>query len=378
MDYTVRFEQEAIDNLQEDLQLLNAKFVFLVTGKKSYEVCGAQALIEGIQDKFKFIRFQDFEDNPNIVDVVKGVKLFKESCSNVIMAIGGGSAIDMAKLIKFFNNKSEPFTNHFNTKIEECDNIPLIVIPTTAGTGSEATHFAVLYVGMDKYSIADSLLLPNHVAIMSKLTFSQCSYQKAVSGLDAFSQAIESYWSVKSTQESRKYSLDALKLIIPGLPVVVNGDNQDAHEKMALGAFLAGKAINIAKTTAPHAFSYYLTKRFNLAHGHAVAFFLPSFITYNFYLNSDKLDLKNSPNLEDLKIVLRELLPGNNNLPINKRVLQFISSVGIELSSVVLNFHKEDIISALNSGNKERLKNNPRVFDYDNFIDETSIIDYVI
>ena len=71
-------------------------------------------------------------------------------------------------------------------------------------------------------------------------------------------------------------------------------------------------------------------------------------------------------------------MPGNNNLPINKRVLQFISSVGIELSSVVLNFHKEDIISALNSGNKERLKNNPRVFDYDNFIDETSIIDYVI
>jgi len=378
LDYTVRFEQDAIDYLKEDLESLNAKSVFLVTGKKSYEVCGAQALIEGIQDKFKFIRFQDFEDNPNILDVVKGVKLFKESHSNVIMAIGGGSAIDMAKLIKFFNNKSEPFLNQFNTKIEESDDIPLIVMPTTAGTGSEATHFAVLYVGMDKYSIADSLLLPNHVALMSKLTFSQCSYQKAVSGIDAFSQAIESYWSVQSTQESRKYSLDALKLIIPSLPLVVNGDNQDAHENMALGAFLAGKAINIAKTTAPHAFSYYLTKRFDLPHGHAVAFFLPSFITYNFHLNSDKLDLKYSPILKDLKIVLQQLLGGNNDLRIDKGVSQFISSIGVELNSAILNLEKEDIVSALNSGNKERLKNNPRTFDYDSFIRETNIIDYVI
>ncbi|MDC0249430.1 phosphonoacetaldehyde reductase [Flavobacteriales bacterium] len=378
MDYTVRFEQEAVDCLQKDLESLNAKSIFLVTGKKSYESSGSQALIEDIEDRYKFIRFQDFEDNPNIEDVVKGVKLFKESATNVIMAIGGGSVIDMAKLIKFFNNKAEPFINQFNTRIKDSENIPLIVIPTTAGTGSESTHFAVLYVGMNKYSIADSLLLPNHVAIISKLTLSQSAYQKAVSGIDSFSQAIESYWSVQSTQESREYSLDALKLIIPSLPLVVNGDNQDAHEKMALGAFLAGKAINIAKTTAPHAFSYYLTKRFSLPHGHAVAVFLPSFIAYNFHLNSDKINFKDSPNLKDLKILLQQLLGENNNLRIDKSVSQFISSIGIQLNLEVLSLERKDIVSALKSGNKERLKNNPRDFDYDSFIRETDIIDYVI
>jgi alcohol dehydrogenase len=371
--HIVKFEQEAIESLNDDLKSLNVNKVLLVTGKKSYTNSGAKEIIENLDSKFKFIRFKDFEDNPNIIDVEKGVKFFKEKDCDCILAIGGGSSIDMAKLIKFFAPKRKPYLGKFDLKLESNENVPLVAIPSTAGTGSEATQFAVLYVGLDKYSISDILLLPNHVAIISNLHLSQTKYQKAVSGLDAFSQAIESFWSVNSTDESRKYSLQALKLIIPNLPKIVNEDvNIDFYQKMALGAYLAGKAINIAKTTAPHAFSYYLTKRFNLPHGHAVAIFLPSFIDYNFYLKNKKEYRHN--NLFFVEYLNKLLKSNNYSYSLTSRVELFILSLGIEIDINKLNISKKEIILALKSGNKQRLKNNPRLFNFDDFCKETSIL----
>lgn len=374
---SIEFEQEAIDTLKYKLTLLKANKIFLVTGKKSYTTSGAKDIIKTLKEAFEFVRFKNFEDNPNIVDVEKGVELFKENNCDCIVAIGGGSSIDIAKLIKFFAPKSKPFIGEFNSQIEGKDNIPLVAIPTTAGTGSEATHFAVLYVGVVKYSISDKLLLPNHIAIISKLHFSQTKYQKTVSGLDAFSQAIESFWSVNSTQESRKYSQQALRLIIPSLPKIVSGvENIDAYKNMALGAYLAGKAINIAKTTAPHAFSYYLTKRFNLPHGHAVAVFLPSFITYNFYLNCNNEKIRHNLQLDKLKLLLEELIPKKDNLLIDFRISEYIKSLGINLNFECLGIYKEDIVLALESGNEQRLKNNPRKVDIDLLLKETNALSY--
>lgn len=371
----VKFEQVAIDSLKDDLKLLDAYRVFLVTGKKSYTSSGAKEIIENLEDDFDFVRFQDFEDNPNIVDVETGVQLFKENHCDCILAIGGGSAIDMAKLIKFFAPKMKPYIGKFSLQLLNNENTPLIAIPTTAGTGSEATQFAVLYVGLDKHSISDELLLPNHVAIISKLHFSQTKYQKAVSGLDAFCQAIESHWSINSTEKSREYSLQALKLIVPNLLKVVSGvEDISAYKNMALGAFLAGKAINIAKTTAPHAFSYYLTKRFNLPHGHAVAIFLPSFITYNYYLTQN---VKNTCiNMHsDLFETLSELLhPNYAGSSMARRIESYILSLGIELDIEKLGIPKSEVIYALKGGNAQRLRNNPRKFNLAEFIRETTII----
>ena len=371
---SVKFELEAIDSLQSHLKILRAKKVLLVTGKKSYAKSGAKKIIENLDGDFEFIRFKEFDENPNILDVEKGVRIFKKNDCGCILAIGGGSSIDMAKLIKFFAPKTEPYLNKFDIQLSPDDNIPLIAIPTTAGTGSEATQFAVVYVGLEKYSISDILLLPNHVAIISELHLSQTKYQKAVSGLDAFSQAIESFWSVNSTEESRDYSLKALKLIIPSLQEIVFGEGDlVAYKNMALGAYLAGKAINIAKTTAPHAFSYYLTKRFNLPHGHAVAVFLPSFISYNFYLNNNHnldYDCKQKFLLSELNKLLPSK-PSSKSLATN--IENFILSLGVEIDINRLGISKQDMIIALKSGNAQRLKNNPREFDLHDFVKETSM-----
>lgn len=372
---SVKFELEAIETLKNHLKLLEAKKVLLVTGKRSYKKSGAKKIIENLGRDFEFVRFKEFDDNPNIFDVEKGVQIFKKNKSDCVLAIGGGSSIDMAKLIKFFAPKKKPFQGKFDARLSSDDDIPFIAIPTTAGTGSEATHFAVLYVGLEKYSISDALLLPDHVAIISRLHLSQTKYQKAVSGLDAFSQAIESFWSVNATDESRDYSLEALRLIIPSLPeIVIREGNLVAHKKMALGAYLAGKAINIAKTTAPHAFSYYLTKRFNLPHGHAVAIFLPSFITYNFYLKNNhrvNYDYKENSLFSELNELLSsERSPG----ALANTVEDYILNLGVEIDRKKLGIPQQEMILALNSGNAQRLKNNPRKFDFEDFIKETSIL----
>lgn len=147
--------------------------------------------------------------NPRVEDVRKGVLLCKSQCPNIILAVGGGSALDMAKLIRYHIYK------------ETDSYIPLVVIPTTAGTGAETTHFSVCYINGEKQSIADSAMLPDYAFVCSELTSHNDAYLTACTGFDAVAQAIESYWSVNSTDESRSYSLKALGLLWKQLPLLI-------------------------------------------------------------------------------------------------------------------------------------------------------------
>ena len=115
----------------------------------------------------------------------------------------------MAKLIRYHIYK------------ETDSYIPLVVIPTTAGTGAETTHFSVCYINGEKQSIADSAMLPDYAFVCSELTSHNDAYLTACTGFDAVAQAIESYWSVNSTDESRSYSLKALGLLWKQLPLLI-------------------------------------------------------------------------------------------------------------------------------------------------------------
>lgn len=367
-------ENSGIDSILKFFKLKGSKRIFLVTGKRSFLSSGANKLIDSYFNTIEFVRFADFTENPCIEDVEKAVKTFAEERCDGILAVGGGSVIDMAKLVKYFLPKSLPFEGELPMQLNEEDGkLPLCVIPTTAGSGSECTHFAVLYIGFKKYSVSDKFLMPERVAILPSLLKSQTSYQKAVSGLDALSQSIESFWSVNSTKSSRDFSLQAIQLIIPNLYEIVHGSNSnESYLSIAHGAHLAGKAINIAKTTAPHAFSYYLTKRFNIPHGHAVAIFLPAFMDYNLGLNSQKYT-----NFFEGQDVLCEsldcLLPENNvSTRISAKLETYISSLGVNINYESLNIPKSEMLLALESGNHERLMNNPRPFCLSTFLSETA------
>ncbi len=187
----------------------------------------------------------------------------RAGCSGII-AIGGGSVIDLAKAIIYLSGNA----------------IPFVAVPTTAGSGSEATPFAVVYREGKKESWMQDLLLPSIVVLDPELVFSLPAYQVACTGMDCLSQAVESYWSKNSNSQSRSFSKKAIATWIHSFQRAVEGDTQ-AKSDMLYAAYEAGRAIAITRTTGPHALSYLLSSRYNVTHGQAVALFLPLFFRYN-------------------------------------------------------------------------------------------------
>ena len=174
----------------------------------------------------------------------------------MIIAYGGGSVIDFSKIVSLFKNNLELFESDFNKSKFISNKISLLAVPTTSGSGAESTEFAVLYKNNVKFSVINKIIMPDYVILDPKTTYSLSKKQIAYSGIDAFCQSIESLWAKNKNTCSEKYALKALKLIYSNLKGSYLG-NKTNRKGMLLGANLSGKAINISKTTAPHALSYY-------------------------------------------------------------------------------------------------------------------------
>ena len=212
------------------------------------------------------IRFSDFVPNPLYESVVKGVELFIKKDCDSIFAVGGGSAIDVAKCIKLYNNMDR---NKIFMKQEIIPNsIPFIAMPTTAGTGSEATRYAVIYLNDEKQSITSESCIPETVLLDHNSLKTLPMYQKKSTMMDALCHAVESYWSVNSTDESKEYSRKAITGVLENMEGYLNNTEEGNHG-MLIAANLAGKAINITQTTAGHAMCYKITSHLGPSHGHA-------------------------------------------------------------------------------------------------------------
>lgn len=225
------------------------------------------------------IHFTNFKPNPNYESVIDGVKIFNDEKCDEIIAVGGGSAIDVAKCIKFESKNEINFT----------------AIPTTAGSGSEATQFAVVYRDGKKVSFDDPNLLPNTIYFDSTSLQTLPDYQKKSTLLDALCHAVESSWSIHSNSLSRFYSAEAIRLILAIRDSYIKCIDLQICSLAMYAAYLAGCAINITRTTAGHAMSYNLTSTFNIAHGHAVALCLTALfpLMKEFYTLPFELNLKN-------------------------------------------------------------------------------------
>jgi alcohol dehydrogenase class IV len=212
--------------------------------------------------------FNNFQPNPLYESVVNGVDVFHNNNCDLIVAVGGGSAMDVAKCIKLYSNMDKS-KNYLTQKIVP-NNVKLLVVPTTAGTGSEATQYAVIYYNGVKQSITDYSCIPSTVLMDASTLKTLPDYQKKSTMMDALCHAIESYWSVNSTEQSRAYSKQAITMILANRVAYLA--NQDAgNANMLKAAHIAGKAINITQTTAGHAMCYKLTSLYSIAHGHAAA-----------------------------------------------------------------------------------------------------------
>jgi alcohol dehydrogenase class IV len=354
------------DNVSELISIINnynASQIFLVTGKASFLKSGAKDFLNndiGIKVSFAF---SDFASNPQIEDMLKGVSLFQQGDYKLIIAIGGGSVIDMAKLLSVYARQKNVESVLLNKSPIKIAKTPLVAIPTTSGSGAEATSFSVLYFDKVKYSISHKLLLPDFVFLSPKLTFSSSPYLTACTGLDAFCQAVESVWSVNSTPESEIYAYKAVDIVWNNLRKAVTENNYQAKAELQTAALLAGKSINITKTTAPHAISYAYTSFYNVPHGHAVAISLPFFFEYNYGISD--ADCLDSRGAENVKGRINKLLDILNISPedIQPTLKYFFTEIGVNInaSEIIANFDPEIVIKNVNM---ERLKNNPRAINF--------------
>ena len=203
-------------------------------------------------------------------------------------------------------------------------------------------------------------MIPDELILNPKYSYSTSKYQKAVSGLDALCQGIESFWAKGSTEESRSYAMKAIKLIWNNLYKSVNNNDYESHRQVFDGSILAGKAINISKTTAPHALSYYFTNIHNISHGHAVALTLSKI----YALNREKSLKSENEKIQKIFLELDQILGIENN-PI-AIIDSFISSLNVETSLSLMGI---DIRNEINNVkllvNLERFENNPFTINID-------------
>ena len=360
--------KDSISNLSEILKLHSGKKVFLVTGKSSYEKSGAQKIMESVLKGTPYFRFSDFEENPKLEDVEKGIELFKRENCELTIAIGGGSAIDIAKLINSLSKVEENLIETIKANRLDQKPYPFVAIPTTAGTGSEATHFAVMYINGEKYSFAHKDILPEYVIVDSQFTYSTPAYLTACTGADALCQAIESMWATGGNAESKEYAEKAIQLVWKNLKRAVVDNDKDAKDKVSEGAYWAGKAINISKTTGPHAFSYIFTSKFGLPHGHAVALTIVEFFRFNFFVtDNDCADPRGYEYVNTCLQNLIKILEASDIEEAASKLQSFFKEIGIELDFFSLGIDiRNNYSEILESVNVERLKNNPRLINVTN------------
>ena len=279
-----------ISSSEDILKYINDKSfkkIFVLCGKKSFVNSGAENLLKNISNKEikLFYKKSEIPILEELIEIIKDIKNFKP---DLFLAIGGGAVIDYAKIANVVDirpNLAELIVNYtypFKKKFTK-----LAVIPTTAGSGAEVTSNAVIYVDGIKHSFESELLIPDHFFLIPEFLISAPNKIKASSGFDAIAQALESLVSRKSNDKSVEYASKSLRVSVNSFISFINEPNMKNATEMSIASNLAGKAISISKTTAPHAASYPFTSLFNISHGHAVSLFFEKFFKFN-YENIDK------------------------------------------------------------------------------------------
>jgi len=278
-------------NLNNILLKESPNSILIVTGKNSFKDSGAEIYFNKISSKYNITLYSKTEKTPSFKEILRLLIKHENSNFDLIIAYGGGSVIDFSKLVALFKNNIFLFKNNFQNSADLLNTIPIIAIPTTAGSGAESTKFAVMYRENIKSSVLNKKILPKYAILDPKTTFSLSKYQVACSAIDAVCQSIESLWAKNKNRESELYALKSLALIYPNISRIYE-NNENIRSLLLEGSNLSGKAINISRTTAPHAMSYYLTTFHDIPHGEAVAINIEPFIEMNFESIREKIKVK--------------------------------------------------------------------------------------
>lgn len=228
--------------------------------------------------------FHGVKENPSTAEVEAGLKVAHQFKPDLLIGLGGGSSMDCAKGINFLYSCGGRMEDYWGVGKATADMLPMIAVPTTAGTGSEAQSFALIsQVDTHTKMACGDRRAACRVAILDpELTVTQPPRVTALTGIDAVSHALESYVTRRRNPLSTCYSRQAWQLLSHGFPAVLDSPtNVEARGQVQLGAFFAGLAIETSMLGAAHALANPLTAQFNVTHGQAVGLMLPHVIRFN-------------------------------------------------------------------------------------------------
>lgn len=306
-----------------------------------------------------YVVFSDFTPNPLYDDVCKGVDLFNITKCDTILAVGGGSSMDVAKCIKLYCKMNKE-TLYLEQEYKDTG-IRLIAIPTTAGTGSESTRYAVIYYDGKKQSVTHDSIIPNVAILEPKVLKTLPLYQKKCTMLDTLCQGIESWWSINSTDESKEYSKIAVETIMKWWREYIFENTNESAKHIMEAANYAGRAICITQTTAPHAFSYKITSLYKLPHGHAVAVGLPEIWQYMIDNMEKCIDNRGQDYLTNVFSDISKAMGCETPSLAIKVFRQMLKEM--DMSNPVATNREEELDVLSRSVNPIRLKNNPVELD---------------
>ena len=377
---------QGIGHLPEIMARTGKRKILLVTDA-SFPFLSIKEEVEALA--VEKVLFSDFTSNPLYEDICKGIRFFQNEKCEALLAVGGGSAIDVAKCIKMavlglenttgkslfegqqVNESTSQRTKQreqsqtcldyaesrrTKSKAQQVDlySLPLIAIPTTAGTGSESTHNAVMYYEGAKQTMTNDAILPDYALLEPAVLKTLPLYQKKCTMLDALCQGIESWWSVNSTDESKSYARQAVERIIEYWRSYIVDNDAEATAQIMWAANYAGRAINISATTAAHAMSYKITSLYGLPHGHAVAVCLPEIWEYMLSHPEGCIDPRGEAYMLDVFQSISQLIS-----------IQGFRKLMDELSmqQPVSRQREEELTLLSRSVNPVRMKNNPVAID---------------
>ena len=288
----IHFGVGATDQLPDIIGQLNGNNVFLVADpglKQSGIIKKIGSVLR--RKKIPFTLYDNVAPEPGLKLADQGTKLAKKNKADIVVGVGGGSALDVAKAVSILLTNGGKAADYLGLDKIPLPGVPKIMIPTTAGTGAEVTFTAVFINEKtnSKGGMNGSPLYPDAAILDPSLTLSLPPSVTATTGIDAFTHALEAFVSTQAHTISDMYAIEAMNLISSNLGIAyANGLNLEARSAMLMGSLLGGKALATAGVGLVHAMAYPLGGMFNTPHGLANAVLLPYVVEYNIIGNPEK------------------------------------------------------------------------------------------
>lgn len=335
--------------------------VLLMTGNKSFSWFQSRGLLGQLSEIASLEVWASTRPNPDVTQLNEALGAARNFRPDVVIGIGGGSVLDIAKLTaNLWEGPKLAEDVIFDQLLHYPRKTQLLLFPTTAGSGAEATHFSVLYRGEIKHSVAGPGLIADYVGLDPNLPAGAPPPQRASSALDALCQCIESIWANSATERSVKLATAGLKLASKHLIPFALGDVRSSSG-MQWSSHLSGQAINISRTTGPHALSYYLSTTKSVPHGIAVASTIGYFLDHHNQLLRDG-KVANFVRLSDAMSVVNKQLELSGDRSGSSYFGELFSKLGLGRPEDYWPGSSSERMEWQNSANQARMANHPTPF----------------